>query len=216
MEKSIIWDMDGVLVDTGEAHYLAWSQTLSDFNIPFSYELFQKTFGMNNAGILTYLLGETPSVEFVRRVSNIKEALFRNLIRGKVTLLPGIDDWLERANGAGYTQAIASSAPKANIDALVNELNIAEWFDVIVSGFNLPGKPHPDTFLEAAQQLGTPPKNCIVVEDAIAGVEAARRAGMKCVAVTTTNPASSLQDADIVVENMSKLPVNAFDKLLLQ
>ncbi len=216
MNKSVIWDMDGVLVDTGELHYFAWSQTLPAFDIPFSHKLFQKTFGMNNAGVLAYLLGEAPTDEFVKRVSDAKEALFRNLIRGKAILLPGVAIWLERLRETGYTQAIASSAPPANIDALVDELNIRAWFDVIVSGFDLPGKPNPDTFLKSARLLGTAPARCIVVEDATAGVEAAKRAGMKCVAVTTTNPASLLQDADVIVEDMTMLDANTFDRLLLQ
>jgi len=216
MTKSVIWDMDGVLVDTGEMHYLAWAQTLPAFKVPFSYELFQKTFGMNNAGILTCLLGKPPADEFVARVSEAKEALFRELIRGRAALLPGVAAWLEQLQQTGYTQAIASSAPQANIDALVDELNIRTWFGAIVSGFDLPGKPAPDTFLKSARLLGTPSDRCIVVEDAIAGVEAAKRAGMKCVAVTTTNPASLLQAADVVVDNMTMLAPDTFDRLLWQ
>lgn len=207
--------MDGVLVDTGELHYLAWSQTLPDFDIPFSYELFQETFGMNNTGVLTYLLGDPPRDEFVRHISDVKERLFRKLIRGKATLLPGIAIWLKRLQKTGYTQAIASSAPQANINALIDELNIATCFNVMVSGFDLPGKPQPDTFLKSARLLGTSPDRCIVVEDATAGVEAAKRAGMKCVAVTTTNPASRLQDADVVVKDMTLLEADIFDRLLL-
>jgi beta-phosphoglucomutase len=214
MNKSVIWDMDGVLVDTGELHYLAWFQTLPVFDIPFSYELFQKTFGMNNAGILTCLLEKAPTDEFLYRVSEAKETLFRELIHGKATLLPGVALWLEQLQQTGYTQAIASSAPQANIDALVDELNIRAWFNVIVSGFDLPGKPAPDTFLKSARLLGTESSRCIVVEDATTGVEGAKRAGMKCVAVTTTNPASLLQDADVVVENMTHLDADAFDRLL--
>lgn len=203
-------------MDTGELHYLAWMQTLSTFDIPFSYELFQKTFGMNNAGVLTCLLGETPSQEFLTQVSEAKEQLFREKIRGQAALLPGVATWLEQLQQVGYTQAIASSAPPANIDALVDELNIRSNFEVIVSGFDLPGKPAPDTFLKSARLLKTSSDRCIVVEDATAGVEAARRAGMKCVAVTTTNPASLLQDADVVVENMTLLDPDIFDRLLRQ
>jgi beta-phosphoglucomutase len=116
--------------------------------------------------------------------------------------------WLKRLKDAGFQQAIASSAPPANIDALVDELGLHFYFDVVVSGFALPGKPEPTLFHEV------PLERCIIVEDAIAGVEAAKRAGMRCVAVTTTNPAEALQAADVVVERLDILPAEPFQRLL--
>jgi beta-phosphoglucomutase len=122
--------------------------------------------------------------------------------------------WLKRLKDAGFQQAIASSAPPANIDALVDELGLHSYFDMVVSGFVLPGKPEPTLFLEVARRLEVPLERCIIVEDAIAGVEAAKRAGMRCVAVTTTNPAEALQAADVVVERLDILPAEPFQRLL--
>jgi beta-phosphoglucomutase-like phosphatase (HAD superfamily) len=109
---------------------------------------------------------------------------------------------------------LASSAPPANINALVDELEMRQYFDVLASGVDMPGKPEPSLFLEVARRIGVPPYRCIVVEDAIAGVEAAKRAGMACIAVTTTNSADALSAADIVVHRLDALPASAFDRLL--
>ncbi len=210
----VLWDMDGVLVDTGEFHFQAWLQTLSERDIPFSRDFFQSTFGMNNTGILTTLLERTPTPELVAEIGGHKEFLFRQAIRGRAQPLSGVRAWLEKLEAAGVRQAIASSAPPANIDALVDGLDLRRYFDAIVSGAGLPGKPDPAVFLKAAREIGVPPERCIVVEDAIAGVEAALRAGMRCVAVTTTNPARALGDADVVVERLDDLPVGMFERLL--
>jgi HAD superfamily hydrolase (TIGR01509 family) len=206
--------MDGVLVDTGEAHFQAWAGTLAEYSIPFNHELFQTTFGMNNAGILSTLLGRPPAPELLAEISDRKEEQFRQAIRGRARPLPGVIEWLEHLEAQGVRQAIASSAPQANIDALVDELGLRPYFDVIASGFDLPGKPEPVLFLKVARLLDLPPERCIVVEDAIVGVEAAKRAGMKCIAVTTTNPAHTLGRADLVVESLSVIPRDAFLRLL--
>lgn len=211
VKRGVLWDMDGVLVNTGEFHYQAWSQTLAEREIPFTREQFQATFGMNNAGILEVILGQALEPDLVAAISDRKERLFRQAVKGHAHLLPGVRAWLDRLDGWGFRQAIASSAPPANIDALVDELGIRSYFAAIVSGFDLPGKPDPAVFLKTAGLIGVPPERCVVVEDAVAGVEAARRAGMKCVAVTTTNPAHALQGADIVVERLDALPLDAFN-----
>jgi len=212
--QGVLWDMDGVLVDTGECHFWSWSETLKKYGVPYSRELFQATFGMNNERALTTLLGYRPDPDWIAEVGGRKEKLFRRAVRGRAQVLPGVLDWLERLRVGGFCQAIASSAPQANIDALLDGLSLRERFEAIVSGADLPGKPDPTLFLQAAQAINVSPDRCVVVEDALAGVEAARRAGMKCIAVTTTNPAQALQAADIVVDRLDDLPVNAFEHLL--
>ncbi len=210
----VIWDMDGVLVDTGEFHFQAWAQVLSERDLPFSREFFQSTFGMNNTGVLTTLFGETPAPELVAEISDRKEWLFRQIAGDRAQALPGAREWLQKLKAAGVRQAIASSAPPENIDVLVDGLDLRRYFDAIVSGFSMQGKPDPGVFLKAAREIGVPPERCVVVEDAVAGVEAARRAGMRCVAVTTTNPASALGDADLVVGGLDELAGDVFGRLL--
>jgi beta-phosphoglucomutase len=212
--RAVLWDMDGVLVDTGEFHFQSWDAVLPAYGIPFSREFFRGTFGMNNAGILSILLGDKLTPELLAEISNQKEEQFRQAIRGHVQPLPGVLAWLERLQAASFRQGIASSAPLANIDTVVDELGLRDYFDAIVSGVDLPGKPEPALFLKVACSLGARPEHCVVVEDAVAGVEAAKRAGMHCIAVTTTNAAGALQAADVIVERLDALPADAFQRLL--
>jgi HAD superfamily hydrolase (TIGR01509 family) len=160
------------------------------------------------------LLGENLTAEFLADTSDRKEEKFRRLIRGRVHPLPGVRGWLSVLKEGGFRMGVASSAPPANIEALIEELDMRQCFDALVSGADLPGKPDPFLFLETARRIGVPARRCVVVEDAIAGVEAAKRAGMACIAVTTTNPADALAEADIVVQRLDCLPARAFDRLL--
>jgi beta-phosphoglucomutase len=214
MPRAILWDMDGVLVDTGEYHFQSWATVMPEYDLAFSRQFFAETFGMNNAGVLGTLLGDDLTPELLAEISDKKEEAFRAAVRGNVRPLPGVLDWLQRLQEQGYRQGVASSAPPANIDALVGELGMVTYFDTLVSGSELPGKPEPLLFHRVAHILDVPAGRCIVVEDAVAGVEAARRAGMKCIAVTTTNPTDALQTADIVVESLADLPGDAFQRLL--
>jgi beta-phosphoglucomutase len=210
-KRAVLWDMDGVLVDSGELHYQSWLETLTTQSIPFDREKFRSTFGMNNNGILTILLGKPPEADFLEMVSDRKEGLFRELIHGRLQLLPGVLGWLEQIHERGTLQAVASSAPQANIQATMDELNIRQYFSALISAYSMPGKPDPAVFIEAARQLGVEPEQCVVVEDAVAGIAAARRAGMKCIAVCTTHPRSALSAADIVVESLEELTLEDFD-----
>ena len=208
--NGVLWDMDGVLVDTGEMHFQAWMQAFTEFGIPFSKELFLDTFGMNNFSILSSMLGHPPEPDYFDKVCDRKESLFRQVIRGQVHLLPGVRLWLERLEKLGIHQAVASSAPKANIEAIVDETQIRSHFSAMVSAYDMLGKPDPAVFLEAANQLHLSPESCVVVEDSFYGVTAAHRAGMKCLAVTTTYPRKDLTEADLIVESLEDLKIEDF------
>jgi beta-phosphoglucomutase len=210
---AVLWDMDGVIVDTFDAHYHAWQQTFDELSQPFDIELFRKTFGMNNRLILTTIFERDLSERFIQRVSDRKELLFRESIKGAAKLLPGVKGWLSRFADMGIKQAVASSAPQANIDALLDELGIRSFFGAEAAGATLRGKPDPAVFLLAAQLLGVEPAHCLVIEDAVAGVEAARRAQMRCVAVLTTNPPEKLSGADVVLKDLNSLTGEILSRL---
>ena len=212
---AVLWDMDGVIVDTFDAHYRSWQQTFDELSQPFDLETFRRTFGMNNRLILTTVFERDLSEKFIARVSDRKEELFRAGIKGSAKLLPGVRAWLKRFAEMGVKQAVASSAPQANIDALLDELGVRDFFQAEAAGATLKGKPDPAVFLLAAQQLGVEPAHCLVIEDSVAGVEAARRGGMKCVAVQTTNPAAKLRGASLVVKDLTMFNEKHLQRLFL-
>lgn len=201
--KAILWDLDGVIVDSFDGHYRAWQRLFAELGEPFTLDDFTRTFGMNNRNIFKTLVArELPEAEF-QRLSDRKEQYFRDGIRGNCRLLPGVEDWLKRFDRMGMKQAVASSAPQENIDAHLDELAIQRWFTAVVSGEKIPGKPDPAVFLQAAKLLGVAPAECLVIEDAVPGVAAAKSAGMRCLAVLTTNPPEKLSQADIIVQDLA-------------
>ena len=211
--KAVLWDMDGVLVDTFDTHFRAWSRIFAELDHPFTLDDFRRTFGMNNRTILKTLLGVyLPEAEF-QAVSDRKEVYFRESVRGITRFLPGVTDWLARFHSFGLPQAVASSAPQENITALLDELDAHQWFSAVVSGAKLSGKPDPVVFLLAARQLGVEPADCLVIEDAVPGVEAAKRGGMRCVAVLTTNPPEALYKADLIVPDLTHLTLDRLTQL---
>jgi beta-phosphoglucomutase len=209
----VLWDMDGVIVDSGEAHYISWQKSLSRFGISFNRRLFDETFGMNNRGILSLLLERDATDEDVERIGGLKEELFRRDVQHDLVPLPGAREWIERFSKSGFPQAVASSAPQQNIDCIIEGLELNDYFQALVSGSALSGKPDPATFLLAAKHLGVAPMDCLVIEDARVGIEAAKRGGMKCVAVCTTHSREELADADIVVERLSDLTPEDLNRL---
>jgi HAD superfamily hydrolase (TIGR01509 family) len=206
--KAVIWDMDGVLTNTNEFHFQAWReiyQRFSDDRQPLARARFEAVFGMRNDETIVRLFGTNyDSAAFIETVGIEKESLFREMIRGRLEPLPGVLSWLNYFQDHGRRQAVASSAPKLNVEAILSELRLESYFATVLSGEEspeLPSKPAPDIFLEAARRLKVPPAQCLVIEDSVVGVQAAKAASMACLAVTTTHHASNLADADWVVDN---------------
>jgi HAD superfamily hydrolase (TIGR01509 family) len=211
--KAILWDMDGVLADTSQLHFETWERVLTKQGIAFDRQKFHHIYGLKNHDLLPYLTGKPLEPKWIDWIADQKELAFRQSLPGHLSLLPGVLEWLQRFNSWGWKQAVASSAPPENVDALVDELGIRQYFADLITPGDLPGKPNPAVFLLAASRLGVPPDCCIVIEDSIPGVDAARRAGMHCIAVTTTNPPEALTQADIVVTTMDQLTVKQLDSL---
>ncbi len=200
--EAVIWDMDGVIVDSGPYHFQSWHNTLEQYSVLVSEAQLRQLFGMTSPEVVRILFGAEVKEEFVSQLCEEKELLFREAIREGADYLPGVENWLDAFNKFGIRQAIASSGSQENIDAVLDALDTRRFLDEVISGIDLPSKPDPAVFLLAAQKLGVQPKNCLVIEDAIAGVKGAITAGMKCLAVTTTNSPAELVSADLILENL--------------
>jgi beta-phosphoglucomutase family hydrolase len=213
MNRAVLWDMDGTLVDSAEYHWQAWRDTMSREGFPVTHGQFLATFGQRNDSILRLWLGEKATPELIQRIGNAKEMLYRQIVREHgIVPLPGALECINLLHRQGWKQAIASAAPRANVETILDALHAGECFEAIVSAEDVHrGKPDPEVFLIAATKLGAAPKQCIVVEDAEHGIEAARAAGMKSIGVSQNG---KHLPADIVVRSLDLLDENAFDNLL--
>lgn len=211
--RAVLWDMDGVLVDSADYHYEAWRLTMQREGRQLTHADFKRTFGQRNDTVLRDMLDPNISDADIQRIADFKESTYRLLVRERgIVPLPGVLRWLAALQGAGWRQAVASAAPRANVDAIVEAMSIAHYFDALTSAEDVTrGKPDPQVYLVAASRVGVRPQRSIVIEDAPAGVEGAKRAGMKRIGVRSSHGAL---EADIVVDSLEELGHDAFEKLL--
>ena len=210
MIREALWDVDGTLVDTAKEHLRAWQRLTAELGWPFSEADFARTFGWRNPEILRSLFDPAMSDAAVAEIGLRKETLYRESIAGgRVPLLPGVERLLKDLQAAGIRQVVGSSAPRANVTLLLTQAGIMDFFADIVTGDDVTkGKPDPEVFLKG---IATSPELCVVFEDAVAGVQAAKAAGMSCIAVTLAghHSAASLTaaGADRVVSSFEELPI---------
>jgi beta-phosphoglucomutase len=215
---AVIWDVDGTLVDTAELHFQAWLVLAEELGKPFGRAQFAATFGMRNPEIIPRLFGTAADQE-IARLGDRKEELYRWSARQGVELLPGARNLVQALHGAGFQQAIGSSAPRANVDLILEMTRIAPYLTAVVAMEDTSrGKPDPEVFLTAAGRLAIAPGRCVVIEDAPAGVQAARAGGMKCIAVRYVghHAEQALIDAgaDLVVESLQEVSVPMVSRLI--
>lgn len=203
MDYGVIFDLDGVLVDSSRFHRESWRIVGRERGFEMTDELFWRTFGMPNRQILPLLLQRDLSEEEMEELSEKKEEVYRQIAQGRMRPLPGAVELVRGVAADGFRVALGSSTPWSNIRVVLESLGILECFEQIVCSDDvLHGKPHPEVFLKAAEKLGLPPHRCVVIEDAVVGVQAAKAAGARCLAVATTHPEEKLREADRVVPDL--------------
>jgi beta-phosphoglucomutase family hydrolase len=213
--KGVIFDLDGVLIDSGWAHKQSWYDLAEKEGYQMSDDFFYSTFGMQNYQILPMLAGKELSDKKINEMSDWKEQRYRDIFSESIELSAGAETLFNELRREGFVLAIGSSTPKANLDLVMEKLNLEEYFKTVVSKEDVTnGKPAPDTFLAAAQKLALKPENCIVIEDSLPGVEAGKKAGMSVIALTTTRGRTELTEADIVVDGLIELKTSDFVGLL--
>ena len=186
--SALIFDMDGTLVHNKPIHNQAWHDTLAEAGVHIDMDEFNRsTTGKKAAEILRMNLGAQLSDAEVAYWGERKEALYRERFACCREPLPGLLHLLEQAHTLGIPMAVASAASPDNIPFILDELDLRRYFQAVVGGHDVQhGKPHPEIFLKSAQILGVEPARCLVFEDALGGIEAARRAGMDAVMICTT------------------------------
>jgi HAD superfamily hydrolase (TIGR01509 family) len=202
-----VWDLDGTLVDTEMNHFAAWKGLLAEHGRELSHDVFRPTFGLRNDDILTGHFGFDAQRDDISALSERKEVLYRaSLVNDGVRMLPGARELVEHLHALGSPQAIASSAPPANIALTVDLMGLKDRFAAVVSSEEVArGKPAPDLIFRAAECLGVSPTRVVVLEDAPAGVAAGKAAGARVIAIGATFPTESLSAADLIVDSFEQV-----------
>lgn len=203
---AFVFDMDGVIVDSNPVHEIALKQFCEKYGYNLSEtELQEKIFGRRNRDWLTSVFGELTEEE-IQAYGAEKEALFRQLYEKDIRALDGLPEFLEQVARLEIPRCIATSAPRANVDFVLEKTGLGKYFDVILDDtYVTNGKPHPEVYLKAAKALNVDPARAVVFEDSLAGVEAGRRAGCPVVGVTTTHSADELRDTQLVIADFRNL-----------
>ena len=214
----VLFDWDGVVIDSSSQHERSWDLLAAERGLSLPEGHFKAGFGKKNEVIIP-ALGWGSDPHLVKELADRKEELYRELVAAEgVVVLPGARELLLALKEAGIPRAVGSSTPRGNLDALFAATGLDAFFDAVVCGTDVThGKPDPEVFLKGAALLGLAPQRCIVIEDAFAGIEAARRGGMKVVGVATTNPLASLiecGDCDLSVESLIEVSPEVLSKLM--
>ena len=199
--RAFVFDMDGTIVDNMAFHTDSWLRFFERRGQVLDADaFFSATAGRQGREIMRTYLGEHLSDDELALLDHEKESVYRELYGPHRKAVDGFEALVEQARAKGVKLAVGTAAPPANVAFTLDGLDLRRHFDAIVGAADVArGKPHPDVFLEAARRCGVAPEHCIVFEDAPLGVEAARRAGMRAVVLTTTLPASSFAEFDNIV-----------------
>lgn len=205
--KAVIFDLDGTLLDNNSYHRESWVEYLTSIGRHISEEEFNKNInGRTNKDVVEYIYGKNKSDEEITKHTLEKEALYRKIYKPFIKPVNGLIEFLEILKNKNIPMAIATSGIQPNIDFMFENIPIKKYFKTVVNSSHITkGKPDPEIYLKVALLLNVPPKNCLVFEDAVVGIRSAKAAGMKVIAVATTQPKEELAVADMIVDDYKKL-----------
>jgi haloacid dehalogenase superfamily, subfamily IA, variant 3 with third motif having DD or ED/beta-phosphoglucomutase family hydrolase len=212
---AVIFDMDGVLVDNNEYHNIAWVEYCKRKNLKISQEEIVSRYGTSNIEFFDLLYGNTLSKEETDRLGEEKEALYREIYEEHIKPVDGLVEFLKGLKEHGFKLAVATSAIPNNLNFVLDKINIRHFFDKLAdSSMVKRGKPDPDVYLKASELLDIPPSRCLVFEDAVMGVKAAKSAQMKVVAITSTFKPEDLMQADRIINSFTEITPNDVEAML--
>lgn len=211
MLKAAIFDWDGVVVDSSQAHRKSWDLLAKEESLPMEPGSFERGFGRKNQYIIPNILGWSRDPVEIERLGNRKEELYREILQEQgLDPLPGAIELFRSLKAAGIPMAVGTSTPRANFECVVNLIGADGFFETVISAEDVThGKPDPEVFLKGAKALDVAPADTVVFEDALYGIEAALKGGMRAVALTTTHPADYFSDTspDLIVRNLSDITI---------
>ena len=208
MDQAVIFDVDGVLVDSYEAHYQSWQRLCRERGLRMTEAQFVATFGRTSREIIRELWGDRCATDqAVAELDARKEELFREILAKDFPAMDGAVELIDQLDAAGFRLALGSSGPPENVDLVLDALGCRHRFAAVVTGVDVTrGKPDPQVFLLGAERVGVVPARCVVIEDAPAGVTAAHAAGMKCIAVVSTGRVrEKLAAAELIVSSLREV-----------
>ncbi len=197
MLEAAIFDWDGVVVDSSQAHKASWERLAEERGLPLPENHFALGFGRKNQTIIPEIYKWSQDAAEIEELGNRKEALYREILaESGLDALPGALELFQDLKEAGIPMAVGTSTPRKNVDTVIRMIGADGFFDAIISAEDVSkGKPDPEVFLKAADALGAAPGDCVVFEDALYGIQAALSGGMKAVALTTTHRISHFDPA---------------------
>lgn len=201
--RAVIFDLDGTLIDNNSYHRRTWEKYLERRGKKISEEEFNANMnGRTNEDAIKYIFGKETTQEEAMKYTLEKESLYREIYQPFIKPISGLIDFLETLKSKNLPMAIATSGIQPNIDFLFENIPIKKYFKAVVNSSHIKkGKPDPEIYLKAALLLDVPPKNCLVFEDAVVGIKSAKAAGMKVIAIATTQPKEELFEADMIVND---------------
>ncbi|MEO5908150.1 MAG: HAD family phosphatase [Ginsengibacter sp.] len=201
--RAVIFDLDGTLIDNNSYHRRTWEKYLERRGKKISEEEFNANMnGRTNEDAIKYIFGKEITQEEAMKYTLEKESLYREIYQPFIKPISGLIDFLETLKSKNLPMAIATSGIQPNIDFLFENIPIKKYFKAVVNSSHIKkGKPDSEIYLKAALLLDVPPKNCLVFEDAVVGIKSAKAAGMKVIAIATTQPKEELFEADLIVND---------------
>ena len=215
MNFAVLFDMDGVIVDSNPYHKIAFEQFLAQYQISLTdEELKNYVYGKTNKEGMPYIFKKELSPAELEEKAEEKEAMFRDIYKKDIQPIEGLLPFLQMLKAQGIPTAVGTSAPTANLHLILDSLEIKPYFQALLdSTYVTHGKPDPEIYLKSARELGVEPEHCIVIEDSLAGVQAGLNAGMKVIGITTTHTAEELNNTHLVIQDFVGLTMDKLQAL---